>query len=345
MKTIVLVDDVQFNLTLLWHLVKRIENYNSVSFLKPEDALEWCKENEYDLAIVDYMMPKMNGIEFIEQLKACPAKKDIPILMVTANDQLNVRYKALEAGATDFLTKPIDKTEFMIRVQNMLVLCQHYRRIANENVQLNHEVVENSKKINEREIDTICSLSKAAEYRDPETGGHIQRMSWYSKHIANQLNFSDAEQELILQAAPMHDVGKVGIPDAILLKPGRLDSSEFELMKEHSIIGYEILNVSSSPLMKIGAKIALTHHEKYDGSGYPYGLKGDDISIYGRIIAVADVFDALISSRPYKKPWPIENAIEFLKENSGKHFDPQCVEAFFKDWDHVLEIRDHFSDQ
>jgi putative two-component system response regulator len=345
MKTIVLVDDVQFNLTLLWHLVKRIENYNAVSFLKPEDALDWCKENEYDLVIVDYMMPKMNGIEFIQQLKNSPNKKDIPILMVTANDQLNVRYQALEAGATDFLTKPIDKTEFMIRVRNMLILCQHHRSMANKNVELSNEVIEVSRKINEREIDTICSLSKAAEYRDPETGGHIQRMSWYSKHIANQLNMPVSEQELILQAAPMHDVGKVGIPDAILLKPGRLNTAEFELMKEHSIIGYEILNVSSSKLMQIGAKIALTHHEKYDGTGYPYGLKGEDISIYGRIIAVADVFDALISSRPYKKPWPIENAMEFLKENSGKHFDTHCVDAFFKDWDHVLEIRDHFSDQ
>lgn len=342
MKTIVLIDDVQLNLTLLWHLVKRIEGYKSASFLDPREALAWCMEHEYELIIVDYMMPEMNGIEFIKELKKNPTKKDIPVLMVTANDQADVRYTALEAGATDFLNKPIDKTEFMIRVRNMLALWSHQCKLADKAQWLAEEVQKATIEIREREEELIHRLSKAAEYRDPETGGHIKRMSWYSKHIALQLGFSLVEQALILEAAPMHDIGKVGIPDAILLKPGRLEVAEFELMKEHAKIGYEILSGSASQLMQMGAEIALTHHEKYDGSGYPHGLKGDDISIYGRIIAVADVFDALTSSRPYKKAWPIENAIEFLKENSGKHFDPDCLDAFFKDWDDVLEIRSRF---
>ncbi|MDQ7091458.1 MAG: response regulator [Methylococcales bacterium] len=345
MKTIVLVDDVQFNLTLLWHLVKRMDGFLPIAFIKPEEALEWCLNNDYELIIVDYMMPKMNGVEFITKLKASPKKKDIPILMVTANNVLSVRYQALEAGATDFLNKPIDKTEFNIRVQNMLILRDHQHKLADKALWLNNEVMKATKEIRERETEIVYRLSKTAEYRDPETGGHIKRMSLYSKHIAVQLGFSFLEQNLISQAASMHDIGKVGVPDAILLKPGRLDIAEFELMKEHTKIGYEILNGSSSQLLQMGAEIALSHHEKYDGSGYPYGLKGEEISIYGRIIAVADVFDALISERPYKKAWPLEKVIDFLSENTFKHFDPLCINAFFKEWDKVLEIRATFDDK
>lgn len=342
MKTIVLIDDVQINLTLLWHLVKRLEGYDSISFLSPVKALDWCSKNPYELIIVDYMMPDMDGIEFIKQLKNYPNTTGIPVLMVTANEHINVRYQALEAGASDFLNKPIDKTEFTIRVRNMLALHDIQRKLANKAEWLAEEVRKAVQEIREREDELIHRLSKAAEYRDPETGAHIKRMSWYSKHIAAQLGFSVVEQELILEAAPMHDIGKVGIPDAILLKPEKLTDSEFFFMKEHAKIGYEILNGSSSRLMQVGAQIALSHHEKYDGSGYPHGLKGEEIPIYGRIIAVADVFDALTSSRPYKQAWPIEMARAFLKDNSGKHFDPVCVEAFFQDWDNVLAIQQRF---
>ncbi len=342
MKTIVLIDDVQINLTLLWHLVKRLEGYDSICFLNPIEALDWCSKNPYQLIIVDYMMPDMNGIEFIKQLKNYPNTLGIPVLMVTANDHMDVRYQALEAGASDFLNKPIDKTEFTIRVRNMLALYDTQRKLANKADWLAEEVRKAVKEIKDREDELIHRLSKAAEYRDPETGSHIKRMSWYSKHIAAQLGFSMEEQELILEAAPMHDIGKVGIPDAILLKPGKLTPTEFFFMKEHPKIGYEILNGSASKLMQIAAEIALSHHEKYDGSGYPCGLKGEDIPIYGRIIAVADVFDALTSARPYKAAWNMEDAVNFLKENSGKHFDPACVEAFFKDWDTVLGIRQKF---
>ncbi len=342
MKTIVLIDDDLINLTLLQYLVKQIEGYLAIAFVKPEDALKWCLKNDYELVIVDYMMPKINGIEFIIKLRGYPKKKEIPMLMVTANDHLNVRYQALEAGATDFLNKPIDKTEFIIRVQNMLLLQSHQHKLADKAQWLNNEVIKATKEIRERETEIVYRLSKAAEYRDPETGGHIKRMSLYSHHIAEQIGLSLAEQELILQAARMHDIGKVGIPDAILLKPARLNASEFALMKEHTTIGYKILSGSSSQLMQMGAEVALGHHEKYDGSGYPYGLKAEKISIYGRIVAVADVFDALVSSRPYKKAWSLEAAVEFLKENVNKHFDPLCVEAFFKDWNKVLEILSNF---
>lgn len=344
MKSIALIDDTQINLTLLWHLVKRLEQYEPVSFLNPLEGLDWCLNNNPELIIVDFMMPDLNGIEFIKRLRAVPEKKAVPILMVTANDNNNVRYEALESGATDFLNKPIDKTEFMIRVRNMLALSNSQRKLADKAVWLAEEVQKATREIRNREQEVIFRLSKAAEYRDPETGGHIRRMAHYSKHIAHQLGMSVPLQNMILEAAPMHDIGKVGIPDAILLKPGKLDAAEFELMKEHATFGHNILNGSASKLMQLGALIALTHHEKFDGTGYPRGLKGDQIPIYGQIIAVADVFDALTSERPYKKPWEINAAIDFLKEGAGKHFKPECVAAFLKDWDNVLTIKDRFVD-
>ena len=325
---IVVIDDNLINLALFQCLVKQIEGYLAITFVIPEDALKWCLENEYELIIVDYMMPKMDGIKFITALRTSCKKIDVPILMVTANDQANIRHQALKVGATDFLNKPIDKIEFMIRVQNMLKLYDRQHRLMYE-----------------REGEIVYRLSKAAEHRDPETGNHIRRVAWYSKHIAIQLGLSLSEQTLIFQASPMHDIGKVGIPDAILLKSGKLEAEEFQIMKNHVLIGHNILNNSSSELLQMGAIIALTHHEKYDGTGYPYGLQGEEISIYGRISAVADVFDALISPRPYKKAWTMERAINFLKENSYTHFDPVCVNAFFKNWGKVLEIRSNFDDK
>lgn len=344
MKKIILIDDNQINLTLLWHLVKKMDGYEAASFQNPIEALAWSKENEVELIIVDYMMPEMNGINFITEFRQSSENTDIPILMVTANDQLDVRYQALESGATDFLNKPIDKAEFTIRVSNLLELRNSQKKLADKASWLKNEVFKATQEIRSREQEIIYRLTKAAEYRDPETGSHIKRMAHYSHQIAMQLGMSEDQQTLIIEAAPMHDIGKVGIPDSILLKPGKLDHSEFEIMKEHAQFGYNILNGSSSKLMQVGAEIALSHHEKYDGSGYPNGLKGDDISIYGRIVAVADVFDALTSSRPYKKPWPIEDAISFLTDNEGKHFDSNCVQAFLKDMNAILNIINKYKD-
>ncbi len=196
-----------------------------------------------------------------------------------------------------------------------------------------------------QERETIFCLSRAAEYRDPETGAHILRMAHYSRHIARHMGLSVAQQDLLLQAAPMHDIGKVGTPDTILLKPGRLDDAEFAIMKQHAVIGYEILVASSSPLLQAAAEIAHTHHEKFDGSGYPRGLVGEAIPLFGRIVAVADVFDALTSVRPYKKAWSIEQALALLHEGKGKHFDPACVDAFLCEWDEVLKIKQRFVDE
>jgi putative two-component system response regulator len=217
--------------------------------------------------------------------------------------------------------------------------------LANRAEWLAAEVAQATAEIAAREKEAILRLSRAAEYRDPETGSHLLRMSNYTRLIAEQLGLSPDEQELLLEASPMHDIGKVGTPDQILLKPGRLTPEEFEIMKQHATIGYEILRDSVSPLLQCAAKLAMAHHEKFDGSGYPQALAGEAIPLHGRIVAVADVFDALTSERPYKKAWTLEAAVDFLKSNSGSHFDPACVEALLAVWPQVLEIRARYYDE
>jgi putative two-component system response regulator len=227
----------------------------------------------------------------------------------------------------------------------MLALRQSHKKLMNHAAWLAEEVSKATAKIKEQERETIFCLAKAAEYRDPETGAHILRMAHYSKHIASMLGLSIEQQNLLLEASPMHDIGKVGIPDSILLKPSKLTDEEFAFMKHHAVIGYELLNTSRFPLLQVAAEIAYTHHEKFDGSGYPRGLSGNNIPLFGRIVAVADVFDALTSERPYKKSWDVEQSSQLLKDGSGRHFDPCCVEAFFKNFDDVMEIKNKFMDE
>ncbi len=341
---IVLIDDNHINLTLLKHLVDQLVPGASAAFVSPLQALEHCRAFQPDLVIVDYMMPDMDGIEFIRQFRAIPGREHIPVVMVTAIDETAVRHDALNAGANDFLNKPIDKAEFLARSRNMLALRQAQRRLEDRAQWLADEVLKATEEILARERDTIFRLSRAAEYRDPETGAHIQRMAHYSWLIAMKLKLPKSDQDLILEAAPTHDIGKVGIPDSILLKPGKLTPIEWDVMKQHAAIGHEILPGSKSPLLLAAAEIAVSHHEKFDGSGYPYGLKGEAIPLFGRIVAVADVFDALTSSRPYKEAWPIDKAVAFLREGAGAHFDPQCVDVFLSDFNAVMSIRERFRD-
>jgi putative two-component system response regulator len=341
---VLIVDDAEVNLTLFDALIKRMGDHERIKFADPLEGLAWAQEHEVDLIVLDYMMPQLDGIEFITRLRALPGKLDVPILMITANDQKQIRYRALDAGATDFLSKPVDKIEFMARANNLLMLGVHRKALADRAAWLAEEVRKATFEIVQRERETVVRLSKAAEYRDPETGAHILRMAHYSEVIARGLGLPEEECALLLEAAPMHDIGKVGIPDQILLKPGRLTPEEFDVMKQHAVFGYEILKGSSSKVLQAGADIARGHHEKFDGSGYPKGLKGDEIPIFSRIVAVADVFDALTSERPYKKAWTLERAAEHLKASADAHFDPSCVNVFFANWDKVLEIRHRFDD-
>jgi putative two-component system response regulator len=291
------------------------------------------------------MMPGIDGLEFMRLLREIPGRDAVPVVMITANDQKQLRYRALDLGASDFLTKPVDKIEFLARTRNMLLVSDARRQLTNRAAWLADEVRKATAEIVSRERETVFRLCKAAEFRDPETGAHILRMAHYSRLIARGLGLSVEEQELLLEAAPMHDIGKVGITDKILLKPGRLDADEFEIMKQHAIYGYELLKGSSSKVLQAGAEIARGHHEKFDGSGYPGGIRGAEIPLFSRIVAVADVFDALTSERPYKEAWTLEAAVDFLVQGSGKHFDPQCVQAFLNAWEDVMDIRNRYQEE
>ena len=342
---IVIVDDNPVNLKLMESLVKRANpEYQPLTFQDSAEGLAWCLGNVVDLLIVDYMMPTPDGLEFIRRYREPPENADIPVLMITADHEKETRYAALESGANDFLTKPIDNAEFRARLRNMVSLRRSQRALADRAAWLAEKVSEATKVILDREHEMITRLSRAAEFRDPETGAHIQRMSNYSHLIARQLMLPLEEQELILRAAPMHDVGKIAIPDKILLKPGKLDEAEFTIMKTHAEKGWEILRGSQSHLLDIAAIIARSHHEKFDGSGYPLGLKGEAIPLHGRIVAVADVFDALTTERPYKKAWEVERAVDFLQTGAGSHFDPLCVAAFLSRLEDALVIRASFQD-
>lgn len=340
---VVIVDDTHINLVLMSRLIKKLDDVETMTFQNAQQALDWCLGNPYDLLILDYMMPEINGLDFLGLLQAEAAgQPHPPVLMVTSSQDIDIRHRALENGASDFLIKPIDKIEFLARTRNMLQLRRATTALQDRASWLTEEVNKATLELRAREQETIVLLCRASEYRDKETGEHIQRMAQFSRLIAEELGLSVEEQDLILNAAPMHDIGKVGTPDHILLKPGKLDSDELVIMRDHASIGHAILKHSQVRMLQLAAEIAYTHHERYDGSGYPLGLKGEDIPLVGRIVAVADVFDALTSTRPYKKAWTVEAARQYLIDNSGTHFDPRCVNALLNRWAEVEEIRAGF---
>jgi putative two-component system response regulator len=289
------------------------------------------------------MMPVMDGLEFIEKFRRLPQKKEIPIVMITADSDKKIRHRALEMGANDFLNKPFDKAELIARTKNMLEIRKSQKDLIDRAAWLDKEVQRITKDIIEKEHEAIFRLSRAAEYRSPETGLHVMRVALYSKELAKKIDLSSEEQELIFVASSMHDIGKVGTPDKILYKSDRLDQYEFALMKLHTLTGYEIMQNSSSRIMQMAADIALGHHEKFDGTGYPKGLKGEKIPLAARICAIADVFDALTSERAYKKAWSVENALEELDKQSGKHFDPFLVQNFKSLLPEITYIRGQYS--
>lgn len=341
---IVIVDDNAVNLMLMATLARSATGFEPVRFDDPVAGLAWCRERGADLIVVDFMMPGMDGHQLIEAVRATPHLADVPLVMVTAAGQSEVRRKALEIGATDFLSKPVDATEIKLRLRNLLALRHAQNLLRDRAAHLSEEVRAATEAIVVRERDLIMRLSRAAEFRDPETGGHIQRMAHYAASIARHLGEPESYAQALLTAAPMHDIGKLGTPDHILLKTGPLSEAEQVEMRRHAEIGGRILADSDSPLLKLACEIAETHHEKFDGSGYPRGLQGEQIPLGGRIVAVADVFDALNSARPYKSAWSLQAARAFIEEHRGRHFDPRCVDAFIAGWDDVLAIRARFPD-
>ncbi|RXJ67936.1 two-component system response regulator [Halarcobacter ebronensis] len=339
---IVSIDDNENNLYLIEAICSEM-NLSVISFSESLDALMYILQNQVDLIITDYMMPNLNGLDFIKEYRN--SNKVVPIIMITAaGDDERIHKEAFELGANDFLSKPINSVLFQARVLNLLT--NHRNRILLENKAkfLEDEVQKATERLIIREHETLQILGKTAEYKDPETASHVARVSNYSKLLAKEYGLSEEEQEIVFYAAPFHDLGKVGIEDKILLKPAKLDEDEFEIMKTHAQIGYEILKDSQSEYLKAGAIIALSHHEKYNGKGYPKGLKGEDIHIYGRIVAIADVFDALTSIRPYKRAWSFNEAVEFLKEEKGRHFDPKMVDIFINNLDKIENIYNSFKE-
>ena len=341
---VLIIDDTDVNLRMLGTLVNRLAPAQAHSFTDPLLALEFARHTQVDLVVVDFMMPEMDGLEFIRQFRAIAGAQTIPVLMVTANDERAVRYRALESGADDFLSKPVDPVEFLARAKNLLKLSDATRKLTNQAAWLAESVRIATQEVRARERETVVCLAKAAEHRDADTGMHILRMSHYARLIARELKLPDPDQDLLLDAAAMHDIGKVAIPDRILLKPGKLDPEELAVMREHAVLGYELLKESSSPLLQAGAAIALGHHEKFDGSGYPQGLQGENIPIFSRIVAVADVFDALTTPRAYKPAWSMDRAKDHLLAGRGVHFEPRLVDAFVAAWPDVIDIRNRFQD-
>ncbi len=340
---IVSVDDNQNNLFLIEAICSDM-GLTVKSFDDSLNALVYCLQNEVDMILVDFMMPNLNGLQFIEEFRK--NKKHIPIIMITAvGDDENVHKKAFDLGANDFLNKPVNAVIFQARILNLLTNHQNRILLEDRAKLLQQEVEKATKSLVDREHETLQILGKTAEYKDPETASHVARVAKYSKLLAREYGLSQKEQDIIFYAAPFHDLGKVGIEDKILLKPGKLDEDEFKIMKTHAQMGYEILKNSKSEYLQAGAVIALTHHEKWDGSGYPNALTSENIHVFGRIVSIADVFDALTSFRPYKKAWSFEEALKYLDDKSGKDFDPKMVEIFKNKIDEVKEIYNSYLEE
>jgi two-component system response regulator RpfG len=339
------VDDQSTGRAILEQVVRSLDERVSVEgFARPVDAVVWATRHVSDLVLVDYMMPDMDGIEFVKRLRALPGYEHVPMVMVTVHDDRKVRYAALDAGITDFLTKPIDARECLARCRNLLTLRRQQLVLEDRRRLLEHMVEDATREVREREKETLLRLARAGEFRDEDTGYHLIRMSRYSRLIANALGLDHDEGETIELAAPLHDIGKIGIPDHILLKPDALNEAEWQIMRRHPVIGHEILKGSASKYVRMGALIALGHHEKYDGSGYPNGLVGDHIPLCARIVAVADVYDALTSVRPYKPAWASDKAFEHIASQANHHFDPRLVDAFLSMKREVIQVQTEWSE-
>lgn len=321
--SLLLVDDEPVNLRVLKQLLAPY--YHLIFAKNGEQAIRLAHEQRPDLVLTDVMMPDMTGFEVCKALKADAATAHLPVIFVTALNDEHDEAHGFEVGGVDYITKPISAPVVLARVKTHLSLVQ-----ADE--------------LKRTRLQVVQRLGRAAEYKDNETGMHVLRMSHYSKVLALAYGFSEQQAEVLLHAAPMHDIGKIGIPDSIMLKPGKLTEEEFAVMKTHPQIGAEILGDADSELLQIAKTVALTHHEKWDGSGYPNGLAGENIPVEGRIVAVADVFDALTSKRPYKDAWSVEKTMALMHEQKGRHFEPRLIKLLEQNLEQILSIKARWKD-
>ncbi len=334
--TILLVDDVADNIDILNAILS--PHYRTRVALNGEKALRIAgSANPPDLILLDIMMPGLSGYDVCQQLKANPDTRDIPVIFVTAMTEVEDEKRGLELGAVDYITKPVSPPIVLARVRTHLALYDQNRELARQVRERTAELFNTRQQI-------IRRLGRAAEFRDNETGNHIIRMSHFCRLIGAAAGLGEKSVEILYNASPMHDVGKIGIPDHILLKQGKLDDEEWAIMRRHPEIGAEIIGQHSDELLQTAWMIALCHHEKWDGSGYPSGLKGEQIPLMARIAALADVFDALTTVRPYKRAWSVEEAVSFIESQAGSHFDPALIEPFKRVLPDMLRIREEFSD-
>jgi len=341
---ILIVDDEPANLKLLDRMLTHEGYTDLVSIQDPRQVVPEYRKGAVDLILLDINMPFLNGYEVMEQLQALQDPLLPPIVVLTAQAGRDFLMKALQKGARDFISKPFDRFELLARVRNLLD-AQHALRLTFQQKEVLEELVQlRTSEVVKSRLEVVRRLGRAAEFRDNETGQHVMRMSHSCALLAKEIGLPAEQSEIILHASPMHDIGKIGISDTILLKPGRLTPEERAFMETHVIIGADILDNAETELLEVARTIALTHHEKWDGSGYPNRLSGEAIPLKGRIAAIADVFDALTSERPYKKAWPVEEAVANLKENAGSHFDPALVDVFLSILPKILAINERYKD-
>ncbi|WP_020681242.1 HD domain-containing phosphohydrolase [Marinobacterium rhizophilum] len=342
--SILVIDDEAPNLKLLQKMLASM-GYKDVTLVQdPRMVIDHYRSKKPDLILLDLNMPHIDGFGILAQLQELDDPTLPPIIVLTAQTGRDFKLRSLNEGARDFLSKPFDRAELQARVRNLLDAHMAHRMVYDQKSVLDDLVRQRTAELRHTRLQVIERLGRAAEYRDNETGLHISRMSHYSRLIALRLGLSKTECDTILHASPMHDIGKIGIPDIVLLKPGKLTAEEFEVIKRHPEIGARLLDGDDSTLMVTARKIALTHHEKWDGTGYPQGLKGEEIPLAGRIVAVADVFDALTSVRPYKRAWSVEDAAALIRKDAGSHFDPQVVDAFMEALTEILSIKEQYRD-
>ncbi len=334
-QTILVVDDTLENIDVLKGILGN--DYKVQFAVNGKMALQVVEKSLPDIILLDVMMPGMDGFEVCRKLKKNPLTNAIPIIFVTAKIQSGDEEEGFKLGAVDYITKPVVPSIVKARVQTHLALSDQKRELVKE---VNQKTIE----LNETRFEIIKKLGRAAEYKDNETGLHVVRMSKYCHEVAMAYGIPEHQAGLLLNASPMHDIGKIGIPDNILQKPGKLDEQEWGLMKTHTIIGGKIIGKHDSELLKIARIVCDEHHEKWNGQGYPRGLQKYEISLYARITAVSDVFDALTSKRPYKDEWSIEDAVDYVKKESGESFDPKVVDAFDKALVTIINIKQTFHD-
>ncbi len=348
--SILIVDDIKANRELLQDYTLAL-GYGHTVASNGLEALKKIKETPTDLVLLDMKMPELNGLQTLMRLKDDDSTRHIPVIMISALDDMDNVVQCIEKGAVDYLFKPFNPILLKARIDSALKAKklhdqeeEHLRKVKNYNDQLEGEVEKRTEEIFQMRLRLIHRLGRAAEYRDNQTGLHVIRMSHICHKLGSAIGWEWKQCEMIFNASPMHDVGKIGIPDEILLKPDKLDHDEWQIMKTHSTMGAAILRGGDSELEIMAERIALSHHEKWDGTGYPNEMEGNEIPLEGRIVAIADVFDALTSERPYKKEWPVNEAMDYIEENSGTIFDPQLVPLFKQILPDIIKIKNLFSD-